>query len=155
MAKIKNIKESNFQELSAKYAEKIGEYDPEKQELKTPAGDVLSLELGRVGRSEPVYIKGDILDFLKSLDLPELQNGAEGKTGGMDSGGSPVSLSAVPARQAKSSRSWRAWFKANYHAEPEVICAAVTKGFKDAEADIQKAWLSLAIWAVPVFPAIL
>ena len=140
MAKTKNIKGSLFQELAAKYAEKIGEYDPEKQELKTPAGDVLSLELGRVGRSEPVYLKGDILEYLKSLDLPELQGGAEGKSGSMDSGGNPVSLSMIPPRQVKSSRSWKAWFKVNYHAEPEAICAAVKKGFMDAGVDIQKAW---------------
>ena len=139
MAKTKNIKGSLFQELAAKYAEKIGEYDPEKQELKTPAGDVLGLELGRVGRSEPVYLKGDILEYLKSLNLPELQEDAEGKSGGMDSGGSPVSLSMIPARQVNSSRSWKAWFKVNYHADPETICAAVKKGFVDAEADMEKA----------------
>ena len=53
--------------------------------------------------------------------------------------GTGVSLSDVPARQARSSRSWQAWFKRNYRDEPETICGAVQEGFQKAAEDIRKA----------------
>ncbi len=130
----KNIKEADLRELASRYPDTIGVYSPEKRELTTPAGDTLELELGIIGKSQPVFVKGSIREFLRGLDLPELLADDQAEAGDKS-----VSLSAVPSRQAVSCRSWGAWFKLNYRADPEVVCAAVRRGYDNAGEAIRKA----------------
>ncbi|MFO8052803.1 MAG: hypothetical protein R6U54_02435, partial [Candidatus Omnitrophota bacterium] len=74
MARTKYIKETELRNLAEKYPQ-VGSYDPEEKKLTTPEGNVLELELGKIGRSDPVYVKGAIREYLQTLDIPELQAG--------------------------------------------------------------------------------
>jgi hypothetical protein len=133
MPKIRSIRIDELPALAAAHPE-IGKYDPKKKELITPAGETIKVEAGKVGRSEKVYVKGGILEFLKGLDLPELQVPAKEKAGKKK-----VSLRAVPPRQSTAYRSWGAWFKANPLVDPEDVRKAVQRGYSAAEAEIRRA----------------
>lgn len=135
MPKIRSIRIDELHELAATHPQEIGKYDAKRKELKTPAGEVLKVEAGKVGRSGSIYLKGKALEFLKGLNLPELQAAATGKTGGKKT----VSLKVVPPRQSTAYRSWGAWFKANPLVDPEDVRKAVQQGYATAEAEIQKA----------------
>lgn len=129
------IKEAELQTLTEKYPE-VGRYDADKNELTTPDGDVIEVELGKIGRSDPVFIKGAVREYLATLDIPELQSeGSASATSRTTS----VSLSSVSHRQVVSARSWGAWFKQNIHADPEKVKEAVDNGYAQVEEELKKA----------------
>jgi hypothetical protein len=132
MTKFKRIREFELNELASVYPDTVGHYDAAKKELKTPDGQILHLELARVGRSKPDFVAGKVKAFLEHLDLDEL---AKPESEVVEA----ISLSDVPERQVGSARSWAAWFKGHAMADPEAIRKAVTAGWSRAEAQIEKA----------------
>lgn len=134
MPKLRSIRIDELPELAAAHPGEIGKYDAKKKELRTPGGETIKVEAGQVGRSGKVYVKGKVLEFLKSLGLSELQVSAKEQDGKKK-----VSLKAVPPRQSTAYRSWGAWFKANPFVDPDDVRKAVQQGYSAAEDQVKKA----------------
>lgn len=135
MRLMRSVRVDELADLADAHPDQIGKWDPKKHELRTPNGEVIKVEPGRVGRSEKVFVTGPARDFLKGLDLPELRRESRAK-GGIRM---RFSLKRISPRQITAARSWGSWLKANPQVDPEAVCNAVRQGYAMAEEDIKKA----------------